>query len=78
MLKITLHDLIPSPATTDLIRESLQAIQGGGMIRGIIRNGATSDLTATIQMIKDQCRDGHRVAIVDIIGERALVLIDSI
>lgn len=67
-----------NPMDIHKIQDALCAVQGDTMIREIMRNGAVYDLPATIQMIKDQCRDGHRVAIVDMVGESTVVLIDSV
>lgn len=67
-----------NPAVIHQIQDALCAVQGDTVIREMIRHGAVYDLAGTIKMIKDQCRDGHRVAIVDMVGEKVVTLIDSI
>jgi adenine/guanine phosphoribosyltransferase-like PRPP-binding protein len=67
-----------NPMLIHKIQDNLCAVQGNTMMREIIRQGAVYDLSATIEMIRDQVREGHRVAIVDMIGETTMVMIDEL
>ena len=67
-----------NPMTIHKIQDALCAVQGDTMMREIIRNGAVYDLNATIKMIRDQVKDGHRVIIADIVGETTLLLIEEL
>ena len=60
------------------LTQALQSIPGSSLFAEAIRTEAATNLAGVVQMVKDQIRDGHRVLVVDIIGERAVVLIENV
>lgn len=67
-----------NPSTIHVIQDRLASINHDSIMADVIRSGSLTNIRQTLQMIKDQVRDGNRVAVVDIIGEQTLLLIDQL
>lgn len=57
---------------------ALQSITHPGLFADVIRESVEKEPAKAIEMIKDQLRGGHRVLVVEIIGENLVCLIENL
>ncbi len=66
------------PDYTPPVGEQLLALKGDSIAAESIRQGAATDLNETVRMIKDQIRDGNRMALVDLLGTTLVTQIEKL
>ncbi len=59
------------------LQNAIEQIPGNGLFANSIKENAKTDLSGVVKMIKDQLRDGHKLILVDIVGEKVITLIEQ-